>query len=144
LKTSRKAALKAKIFGKVAALRDVTEGTTVSMATADAQSVVVDDLVRPKRAARFASYMAVLVATNNFNMPSSCLGGGYRSVSTNGVSLHKFPSERKLGKAWTKFVQFTRHDFQQLSSHSCVWSLHLTSDCNERNMVAESLGFSRR
>lgn len=67
---------------------------------------------------------------------SYCVAGGPGNISctngayTEGISMHKFPSENRkhIRAQWIRFVQRHRPMWQP-STTSCICSAHFSSDC---------------
>lgn len=71
-----------------------------------------------------------------------CVAGGPNGAScknnssTVGISMHEFPKNGfSLRKAWIKFVQRHRHNWQP-SSYSCLCSAHFEASCFHQRIDA--------
>lgn len=74
-----------------------------------------------------------------------CVAGGpnqqscKNSTSTEGISMHEFPSDEQTKKKWVDFVRRHRPDFQP-TRYSALCSIHFEAQCFNRMFSLADLG----
>ena len=61
-------------------------------------------------------------------MGKRCVVAGCSNTHKDGVSLFKFPSDKKLRREWIRQVQRTRAKWKDPGEYSCVCSAHFAED----------------
>ena len=74
-------------------------------------------------------------------MVKRCVVQGCGKIAKDGVSLHKFPADKNVRRAWRNFVQTHRKNWDGPSDYSFICSRHFEPDDFEVNPVQASLGF---
>ena len=79
------------------------------------------------------------------NMGKRCVVAGCSNSHKDGVSLFKFPTDKKLRRQWTRQIERTRAKWSGPSEHSCVCSAHFTQDClQEMSSVSKKVGMKMK
>lgn len=75
-------------------------------------------------------------------MPDRCVAGYCTSDGGNGVSMHHFPKDATIQKAWVRAVKNTRK-WDGPIGHSVLCGNHFTEECFETSSVMKKkLGFT--
>ena len=75
-------------------------------------------------------------------MGRRCIAAGCSNTTKNGVSLHKFPSDKRIRKQWILQIKKNRADWSDPTAYSEVCSDHFTKDCFEG--IAEKIGMKMK